>query len=346
MAQLGLAKAASSMQHSIADTCSLTPTNFHAPKAKRKLVAAATRALSPTDLEPSRKSRRIRGERVEPVKDSSSHETRALDSEGVPERGTFSLSLVNGRPKLGGPRAATYLHDVAGSFYLISIGVTVHDIGKVYRGPFAQRYWSRKGCLHHHPYPVGFRAHKYHFGRSFSMFIEAGLTGPIFRVQDDASGKFWEGDSPTFPWTEACLVSNSPGTRISGPLFFGFSDPITQKAISSMMNDEEKRASRSEIPHPSPNPSKEELISRELMKNIEGIGETAAISIATSANILTGGKKIKSSKDLRMLCQTAKGVSGLRAFLLEHTDMPLTVRRWPKWRKVIVPRMLESLASN
>ena len=178
------------------------------------------------------------------------------------------------------------------------------------------------------------------------MFIEAGLTGPIFRVQDDASGKFWEGDSPTFPWTEACLVSNSPGTRISGPLFFGFSDPITQKAISSMMNDEEKRASRSEIPHPSPNPSKEELISRELMKNIEGIGETAAISIATSANILTGGKKIKSSKDLRMLCQTAKGVSGLRAFLLEHTDMPLTVRRWPKWRKVIVPRMLESLASN
>eukprot|EP00958_Prasinococcus_capsulatus_P012620 scaffold1269_cov400-Prasinococcus_capsulatus_cf.AAC.2 len=346
MAQLGLTGAAKALSHCLELGGSTLPsTDGPAPRAKRKLLAATIRATPAQELVPSRKSRRIRGAPVDTAF-TTERQTAEDDGAAAAPRGAFSLSLVNGRPRLSGPRANVYHHTVAGSFYLVSIGVTIHDIGHIHRGPFAQRYWSRKGCLYHHPYPVGFKAQKYHFGRSFSMSIFPGVTGPVFRVQDEATGRFWDGDSPTWPWTEACLVSKSPGTRISGPLFFGFSDPVTQKAISCMMNDEELRAARGECSHPSPNPSKEELVSRRLMRDVEGLGETAAIAIATSTNVLPNKTTVKSTKDLRRLCQSSEGVSSLRSFLLEHTDMPVTVRRWPKWRKAIVPRMLEQLSST
>lgn len=65
------------------------------------------------------------------------------------------------------------------------------------------------------------------------MHIKEGPQGPIFIVESEA-GKVFEGASPTHPWTQACLASYSKGTRISGPLFFGFSDPITQKMIEDL----------------------------------------------------------------------------------------------------------------
>ena len=65
------------------------------------------------------------------------------------------------------------------------------------------------------------------------MHIKEGPDGPIFIVES-ANGKIFQGSSPTQPWTMACLASYSKGTRISGPLFFGFSDPITQKMIESL----------------------------------------------------------------------------------------------------------------
>lgn len=65
------------------------------------------------------------------------------------------------------------------------------------------------------------------------MHIKEGPDGPIFIVES-ADGKVFQGTSPTQPWTMVCLASYSKGTRISGPLFFGFSDPITQKMIESL----------------------------------------------------------------------------------------------------------------
>lgn len=65
------------------------------------------------------------------------------------------------------------------------------------------------------------------------MHIKEGQQGPIFIVESE-TGKVFEGASPTHPWTQACLASYSKGTRISGPLFFGFSDPITQKMIEDL----------------------------------------------------------------------------------------------------------------
>ena len=44
------------------------------------------------------------------------------------------------------------------------------------------------------------------------------------------------GTSPTAPWTDICVALHSRHgrTRISGPLFYGFSDPITIAAISKL----------------------------------------------------------------------------------------------------------------
>jgi hypothetical protein len=52
----------------------------------------------------------------------------------------------------------------------------------VHRGTWAQRYWSSPGCLFHHAYPVGYRATKVQFGRTYEMAIEEGAAGPLFKV--------------------------------------------------------------------------------------------------------------------------------------------------------------------
>jgi hypothetical protein len=60
-------------------------------------------------------------------------------------------------------------------------------------------------------------------------------------VIDQQSGAVYSGPSPTKPWTDVCLAHKT-GQRISGPLFFGFSDPLTQRAIASLYNERELQA--------------------------------------------------------------------------------------------------------
>ncbi|KAF9354080.1 hypothetical protein BGX26_008109 [Mortierella sp. AD094] len=115
-----------------------------------------------------------------------------------------------------------------------SIATTIWDIGKIYKGKENRlKYWSGKGSMYRHPYPVGFRAEKHVFRERYTMHIKEGPDGPLFVVESE-SGNVYEGSSPTLPWTKVCLASYSKGTRISGPLFFGFSDPITQKMIEEL----------------------------------------------------------------------------------------------------------------
>ena len=75
------------------------------------------------------------------------------------------------------------------------------------------------------------------------------------------SGELYAGSSPTQPWTAVCLAMRL-GTRISGPLFFGFSDPVTQRAIASMYTKEEFIASNQGTSVPSAAPSQLELAVR------------------------------------------------------------------------------------
>lgn len=48
------------------------------------------------------------------------------------------------------------------------------------------------------------------------MGILAGEDGPVFTVQHKSIT--WSGNTPTAPWTEACIKSKSSSTRVSGPL--------------------------------------------------------------------------------------------------------------------------------
>ncbi|KAI1316170.1 hypothetical protein EDD11_010342 [Mortierella claussenii] len=128
-----------------------------------------------------------------------------------------------------------------------SIATTIWDIGVIYKGKdHRMKYWSGKGSMFRHPYPIGYKAEKHVFRERYTMEIQEGPEGPLFIVES-LSGKRYEGTSPTLPWTKVCLDSYSKGTRISGPLFFGFSDPITQKLIGDLEGYQEWEVVAAEV---------------------------------------------------------------------------------------------------
>ncbi|KAJ3257347.1 hypothetical protein HK103_004567 [Boothiomyces macroporosus] len=136
-------------------------------------------------------------------------------------------------------RANTLVSDhtitVSFPFTLLSIQVTVWNLGKLVDDP---RYWSSAACQYRHPYPIGYTCSKYHFGREWIMTITESEEGPLFHVIGEK--KVYTGYSPTSPWTDICidLQSKVGKTRISGPLFFGFSDPKMIRIIECMQDFE------------------------------------------------------------------------------------------------------------
>ncbi|KAM3584430.1 hypothetical protein VKS41_003245 [Umbelopsis sp. WA50703] len=116
----------------------------------------------------------------------------------------------------------------------LTLGTTIWELGQLECGTGRKKYWSGRGCMFRHPYPIGYRASKLAFGEVYTMTISKGETGPVFTVEGESSGKIFKGATPTAPWTEACKKSKSQGTRVSGPLFFGFSDAITMKLLEEM----------------------------------------------------------------------------------------------------------------
>ncbi|KAG0330082.1 hypothetical protein BG000_011836 [Podila horticola] len=157
-----------------------------------------------------------------------------VGTEPPPQPGTYARVMWKGRKQTNGFTILTDIPDAGCPMTLGSISTTIWELGKIYTGKENRlKYWSGKGSNFRHPYPIGFRAEKFHFRERYTMHIKEGPQGPIFIVESE-TGKVFEGASPTHPWTQACLASYSKGTRISGPLFFGFSDPITQKMIEDL----------------------------------------------------------------------------------------------------------------
>lgn len=130
----------------------------------------------------------------------------------------LSVPFTLGRCPLATHRAL-YIHET--NTRLASIGTTIWNLGELKTGRGRSRYWSGRGCRYRHPYPVGFKATKGHFGNMYTMRIEEGANpedGPIFTVQVNQTDTIFKGYTPTAPWTEACKKSRSQGTRVSGPL--------------------------------------------------------------------------------------------------------------------------------
>ena len=157
-------------------------------------------------------------------------------------------------------------------------------------------------------------------------------------VREEGSGLIFKGESPTKPWTKVCLHKKL-GTRISGPQFFGFSDPCTQSAIAAMYNEAELEAAMEGSKAWNEILSPEERAAKEFME-IEGIGETTAMVLACTTAL--GGSKHKNRTDLAKWASIDQGEK-LKHFLLHSTELPTSLLRWPAWHAKFVPRIVEDL---
>ena len=314
-------------------------------KKPRRRQARGQEAKVAKAVAPSRTSKRIRGETPEKFDASSLASTSVANRELLGAEDDDQVVVVGRR---GRPRSQLVLpeHDIKAPFTLRSIGVTVWSLGEIYRGEWKNKFWSSTGCLYHHAYPVGYKATKRHFNRSYTMWIEAGDRGPVFFVREEGPNPLvFKGESPTKPWTKIC-VHKKLGTRISGPLHFGFSDPCTQSAIAKMYNEGEMEAAlagskvgrlvvhrlfgtKTDSP---PNSillissfwqawndvlSPQEKAAKDFME-IEGVGERAAMALATTTAL--GGTRHGDRKSLAEWA-ARDGGEKLKHFLLTSEEL-------------------------
>jgi hypothetical protein len=176
------------------------------------------------------------------------------------------------------------------------------------------------------------------------MRIVAGAAGPRFRVTDDGSGASFEGESPTKPWTAVC-VSKGLGTRISGPLFFGFSDAMTMRALSSLYTPDELAAARAgggTVASRAPTP--EERAASEFC-GVEGLGDATALALAHTRALTPDGARLGSLAALVGVARADEGAA-LTHFLLHSEEIADATRRWPLWRIAFVPKIVAALLSD
>ena len=312
-----------------------------AKAASRSRAKGSRRGPPRAAAVPARASKRIRGEAPAPQAEVETVDpARSADGAGGTSNASYTVSS-RARIQAELPR-----HVVAAPFTLTSIGTTVVSLGSIYRGEWRQRWWSNRGCLFHHAYPVGYQATKRHFERDFAMWIEGGDLGPVFCVRDEATGKVFSGNSPTAPWTQVC-VWKKLGTRISGPLFFGFSDPVTQGAIAKLYTPDEWQAaldgSRAWAP-----PEERSLRENAAVAfgAIAGVGEGVALALATTRDL--GGEAHAGPDALAAWLREDPQTRGreLLRFLLGGDEMPRATLKWPAWTDRLAPQIAQALMSH
>ena len=170
------------------------------------------------------------------------------------------------------------------------------------------------------------------------MHIVGGPCGPVFRVVDDATGEVFDGESPTKPWTAVC-VSKRLGTRI-----FGFSDPLTQRAIAQLYTPEELAAARAGSTVASRAPGPEEVAAAQFC-TVEGLGESTALALALTRQLAPGRARLAGLAQLQELVR-ADGGKGLTLFLTQSPEVSEATRRWPLWPLVFVPKIVAALISS
>lgn len=174
------------------------------------------------------------------------------------------------------------------------------------------------------------------------MRIEAAPdgAGPRFCVRDEGSGAEWHGATPTAPWTALCVALRL-GTRISGPLFFGFSDPLTQRAIAQTYTAAELAAARGgRGAPPSAAPGADEVAAVEFEASLRGLGRATSLALARTRHF--GGAPLGGVGALRAAAR-ADGGARLAAWLRGDPEVGAATRRWPLWGAVFVPRIVAQL---
>lgn len=232
---------------------------------------------------------------------------------------------------------------VVAPFSLLSERITVLDLGSIHRKKYAHKYWSSSGCRYHHAYPVGYRATKVVFGKVFEMSIEESETGPEFCVVDSVTNAVFRGETPTAPWTAVCIAQKT-GQRISGPLFYGFSDPFTLKAFAiNLYNASELKASVEGSTTQNLELSDEERRAQEYM-TVQGVGPKVAEILA---RVDVTGMRAGSPKSLQELIRWLKESDDNREqlffFLTTDESIPEKTRKWSQWYKHIVPKIVKHI---
>ncbi|KAF8072585.1 hypothetical protein HT031_000245 [Scenedesmus sp. PABB004] len=322
----------------------------------------------PADEPPARTSRRIRGLTVDGAAAPPAAPVAAAPPRPPPSRAPDDARA---------PRFELTATAYAAPFTLGSIGTTVISLGALHRGPWPHLWWSSRGCLFRHAYPLGFRASKVAFGRVWQMAITADEAGgPVFTVWDEARGLSFSGPTPTRPWTDVCLHQRT-GQRISGPQYFGFSDLHLQRAIAALYTPAELAYAQWGTPlpwaasdggggvarapllplaapaaaaaagaeqQPAAPLSAEEAFAREL-RGLSGIGQATSRVLALTTAL--GGARHGSLAGLRCwLAADAAHVEQLRAFLLRSPEMPVGSRNLPAWEAKWVPLILAHLTTG
>ena len=368
----------------------LDPSNGAKRPRKRYERAAAARLNGGgfgASAPPARESRRLRGYRADSREIAPGDKARPIvDVDGTRhadaslERGAVAAVEKDGAKRRGiafpDPRDRPNSTVVA-PFTLASTRVTVVSLGAIHRGPFPRNYWSSKGCIYHHPFPVGYRARKVHFGREWEMRIDAGECGPSFSVVNLTTGEVFTGETPTKPWTRVC-VSARLGTRISGPQFFGFSDPVTMRALAALCSPAELRrcltkgededgdgdgdgdgdAVGAGAESGVPTKGALELAVAEFA-SLDGVGEKTAIAIARTTAFshlvdVDGFEPAYAGRRLTGLAELiecvreggarpGEGEAFVRWWLASSPELPAATTRWPAWRVRIVPRVMDQL---
>ncbi|KXS14872.1 hypothetical protein M427DRAFT_335540 [Gonapodya prolifera JEL478] len=119
-------------------------------------------------------------------------------------------------------------------FKLPTIPVTLISLGRIAHLEQAEWWADPSKSLYYHPFPLGLHTERFAWGRLFDSHILSNPKSgnPIFRVVDRDSGDYRDGATATEAWTLWCKdAAGREGTRASGPLYFGFSDPILQLLI-------------------------------------------------------------------------------------------------------------------
>lgn len=193
--------------------------------SKKRIILKGAGELDSSALKETAKERRIRKRKA-----LESRFCADLPREPAP----YALQCVQERRKI-----TACCSTVVAPFTLLSIGVTVQKLGQLVirpDNPLTERKWfSSRLAMYAHPFPEGYHATKMHWNRLWHMHIEMDPNGggPMFIVRSDDGKETYRRHTPSHAWMDACLNSHAPGTRISGPLFYGFSDPWLQYVIQS-----------------------------------------------------------------------------------------------------------------
>jgi hypothetical protein len=335
MQKLGVAETARALLLSNSNQTQTVMRKRRVKKRKAKVSQGiADMDIVDTTALPKRRSKRLRDASTQDGNGQETRDPSMKASDDVEERPTKRSRYI-------AYDELSMMPTVVAPFSLLSERITVLDLGRVHRSSYANKYWSSSGCRFHHAYPVGYRATKVVFGKVFEMSIEESETGPQFIVLDSVTNRVFRGDSPTSPWTQVCVAQRT-GQRISGPLFYGFSDIFTMKALAkNLYNEDEMKAAVNGTTVASLVLSAEEQRAAEFC-SISGIGPKLA-EILSRVDVTGTGSRPKSLKELSIwLNECEQHQEAFLMFLTMDDHIPENTRKWPQWYKTIAKKVVQN----